>query len=245
MNSDRPPPTGSIGGTLENGVHTAVHGWTGNPNNPYGQDMGNFASSGFDPIFYSHHSNVDRLWDVWRSLPSKRGERQNPTDPDFRLAEFVFYDEKATLVKVKVKDALDSSKLGYGYTSETVSDNEWYNYKPPVTTTATASSGTGSLVFVANTVSEELGPASGNKEGVKIKAPYKSLVARVDPPAELLKKYTVDQLEEVLVLQNVKLPADLVTPLLHVPALFYIIASLAALCVLLVVIAGSSRFGNF
>jgi hypothetical protein len=29
--------------------------------------------SAFDPIFYLHHSNVDRLWAIWQHLQMKRG----------------------------------------------------------------------------------------------------------------------------------------------------------------------------
>lgn len=40
---------------------------------------------------------------------------QGPDDPDFLEASFLFYDEKAQLTRVKVKDCLNTSALGYTY----------------------------------------------------------------------------------------------------------------------------------
>ncbi|MCO5602171.1 hypothetical protein L7F22_056299 [Adiantum nelumboides] len=103
-----------LGGRLENGVHNDVHFWNGNPDLPLFQDMGTFTTVAKDPIFYGHHSNVDRLWDKWKSgLPG--GRRVDHDDADFLNAEFYFYDETASLVKVTVRDALDNSKLGVSY----------------------------------------------------------------------------------------------------------------------------------
>jgi tyrosinase len=39
--------------------HDFVHGWTGG-------DMGVVATSAFDPIFWSHHAMIDRLWYLWQ-----------------------------------------------------------------------------------------------------------------------------------------------------------------------------------
>src|SRR5256885_97104 len=43
------------GGFIEMQLYNQVHGWTGG-------DMGVFGIAGYDPIFYSYHSNVDHLW---------------------------------------------------------------------------------------------------------------------------------------------------------------------------------------
>ncbi|KAJ6292506.1 hypothetical protein OIU78_024643 [Salix suchowensis] len=74
--------------------------------------MGNFYSAARDPIFFSHHSNVDRMWSVWKTLG---GRRTDLTDPDWLNASFFFYDENANPVRVTVKDCLDSRNLGYVY----------------------------------------------------------------------------------------------------------------------------------
>lgn len=125
-----------LGGSLENGVHNGVHFWTGDPRQPLLQDMGTFTTASRDPIFYAHHSNVDRLWDKWRSgLPG--GLRADHMDPDFLNAEFYFYDETASLVKVTVRDSLDNSKLGISYPS-VAADELWIDYSPPATTNGSA-----------------------------------------------------------------------------------------------------------
>ncbi|CAI0430022.1 unnamed protein product [Linum tenue] len=56
------PPAGG-GGTSER-LHNMAQLWTGGHNQQFGEDMGNFYSAGRDPIFYVHHYNVDRLWNV-------------------------------------------------------------------------------------------------------------------------------------------------------------------------------------
>ena len=40
-------------------MHNGMHGWIGG-------HMGNPAASPFDPIFYLHHCNIDRLWAMWQ-----------------------------------------------------------------------------------------------------------------------------------------------------------------------------------
>ncbi|KAH7437953.1 hypothetical protein KP509_05G097400 [Ceratopteris richardii] len=125
-----------LGGGIENGVHNGIHYYTGDPRQQLLQNMGNFATASRDPIFYAHHSNVDRLWNVWRfDMPD--GERFDHTDPDFLNAEFVFYDEKGQMVRVLAKDALDSQKLGIYY-KKAKSDDLWINYNPPAKTNVSA-----------------------------------------------------------------------------------------------------------
>lgn len=100
-------------GTIETTPHTRIHIWTGDPNQTNGENMGNFYSAGRDPIFYCHHSNVDRMWDLWKKIPG--GKRKDFEDPDWLNSEFLFWDENKELVRVKVKDTLDTKKLRYGF----------------------------------------------------------------------------------------------------------------------------------
>ncbi|KAI3457554.1 hypothetical protein Pfo_014217 [Paulownia fortunei] len=112
-------------GTSERGSHVAAHVWVGDPRNKYREDMGNFYSAGRDTLFYCHHSNVDRMWSVWRTL--KTDVPKDITDPDYLNASFLFYDENKQLVRVKVADCIDHKKMGYEF--EKV-DIPWLNYKP-------------------------------------------------------------------------------------------------------------------
>jgi tyrosinase len=45
--------------SLETYPHNFIHGWVGG-------DMGLIAYSAYDPIFYSHHCMIDRIWYLWQ-----------------------------------------------------------------------------------------------------------------------------------------------------------------------------------
>ncbi|KAH9989732.1 tyrosinase [Russula compacta] len=55
-----PGDGGSASNSLE-AIHDEVHGWVGG-------HMGDVPVAGFDPIFYLHHANVDRLLSLWRAV---------------------------------------------------------------------------------------------------------------------------------------------------------------------------------
>src|SRR2546423_6559722 len=44
---------------LESLLHNAVHGWVGG-------SMGQVPLAAYDPIFYAHHTMVDRIWYLWQ-----------------------------------------------------------------------------------------------------------------------------------------------------------------------------------
>ncbi|XP_059671160.1 polyphenol oxidase, chloroplastic-like [Cornus florida] len=111
-------------GSVELVPHNIVHDWTGDRMQPKGEDMGVFYSAGRDPIFFAHHSNVDRLWTIWKTLD---GRRKDYSDPDWLNTEFFFYNENKQLVRVKVQDCLDAKKLGYDYQPV---DIPWKNARP-------------------------------------------------------------------------------------------------------------------
>ncbi|KAL0301348.1 UNVERIFIED_CONTAM: Polyphenol oxidase, chloroplastic [Sesamum radiatum] len=105
-------------GTSERGSHNAVHRWCGDPRQPAEEDMGNFYSAGRDPIFYGHHSNVDRMWTLWRQR--RAANQRDFTDTDYLNSQFLFYDENSRLVRVRVGDCLDNTRLGYQFQTEGV-----------------------------------------------------------------------------------------------------------------------------
>ncbi|KAL7585870.1 hypothetical protein Lser_V15G45502 [Lactuca serriola] len=113
------------GGSIENGVHTIAHQWVGNNRFKNGEDMGNFYSAGYDPLFYGHHANVDRMWKIWKGM-NKRTHHE-PTSPDWLDASYVFYDEKKNLVRVYNRDCVDTRTMGYDYER---SDIPWIRNRP-------------------------------------------------------------------------------------------------------------------
>ncbi|RZC94092.1 hypothetical protein C5167_016786 [Papaver somniferum] len=111
-------------GTIELAPHNPVHAWVGSNSNTEREDLGAFFTAARDPIFYAHHSNVDRLWNVWNEL---RSNKPPVEDPDWLESTFFFHNEKSQLVRIKVKDVLDTSKLRYDY--ENV-ENVWLSARP-------------------------------------------------------------------------------------------------------------------
>jgi polyphenol oxidase len=124
-------------GPVENIPHGPVHIWCGDPSQPSREDMGNFYSAGMDPLFYAHHANIDRMWTVWKGLDDARRRRTDLTDPDWLDASFLFYDETPKLVRIRVRDVLDTGALGYRYQDVPL---PWTAARPTVTASRRADS---------------------------------------------------------------------------------------------------------
>jgi len=134
----------SNSGAMENSPHGPVHIWTGEtnpgetptppgcfyPNQPGGTpvdqsqngclDMGVLATAAQDPVFFSHHSNIDRLWDVWAQTPGSQG---NWTTTTWLNHKFSFFDENSDWVYITVADVLAQKEQ----------NNLRYAYQPPQT----------------------------------------------------------------------------------------------------------------
>jgi tyrosinase len=77
-------------------IHDFIHGWVGGT-------MGDLGTAAYDPIFYAHHANIDRIWWMWQL---QHGNSTIPSDwLDLTLQPFGY----------KVRDVLDVSGLGYEY----------------------------------------------------------------------------------------------------------------------------------
>ncbi len=89
-------------------VHNRIHGWTGgvNPDDPnQGGDMGVVASAAYDPVFWSHHCMIDRLWYLWQL---RHGIFNIPP---------VYLGRSLGPFGLNVEEVLDIGKLGYSYAS--------------------------------------------------------------------------------------------------------------------------------
>ena len=90
-------PAGSDSFSVLEGLpHNKVHNYIGGVGpvdpGPYG-NMTNFLSP-VDPIFYLHHANMDRLWDVWTRKQKHLGLPYLPTGQDWQTYSsepFLFY----------------------------------------------------------------------------------------------------------------------------------------------------------
>ncbi|KAI5061585.1 hypothetical protein GOP47_0024090, partial [Adiantum capillus-veneris] len=96
------------GGCVEMMPHKSVQIWVGSKTSVGLKDMGSFYAAARDPVFYAHHAEIDRMWQLWRTFPNY----EDITDDDYLNSEFLFYNEDAELVRVKVGDALNTSLLG-------------------------------------------------------------------------------------------------------------------------------------
>jgi hypothetical protein len=100
-------------GILESQPHDNTHGAVGG-------FMGAFLSP-VDPIFYMHHSNIDRLWDVWTRKQQKLGLPLLPQNGDlttWQQEPFLFYvDAGGNPVAVNTAGAYTSPTVfNYSYT---------------------------------------------------------------------------------------------------------------------------------
>lgn len=101
-------------GNVENGPHGLVHIFVGDPTlQAANQDMGILATAAQDPVFFAHHSNIDRYWDVWLQ---QGGGRTNPTDAGWATQTWTFYDENSVLRSITAGDVVNfQQNLRYSY----------------------------------------------------------------------------------------------------------------------------------
>jgi Common central domain of tyrosinase/Polyphenol oxidase middle domain len=100
----------SASSSLEGTPHGAVHVDVGGL-------MGWVPTAAQDPIFYLHHCNIDRLWNLWLA---QGGGRADPLgDATWRNTKFTFFNEKGTQVHMTGCDVLRAAEqLKYTYEGE-------------------------------------------------------------------------------------------------------------------------------
>lgn len=101
-------PNGRIEDLPHNSVHSQIGGLMGNPN-----------YAALDPIFWLHHSNIDRLWEVWRVA---HPDLANPQDPRWRSdVQFELHVTHGSVWTFKSEDLLDTKTVLHGYEFDDVS----------------------------------------------------------------------------------------------------------------------------
>ena len=101
--------SGSGPGSLEivphGSMHVAVGGGAG--------WMSGFNTAGLDPIFWLHHANIDRLWEVWLK---RDPAHKNPTSLQWlSRISFSFRDAAQQEVTLRCSDVIDTNALDYTY----------------------------------------------------------------------------------------------------------------------------------
>jgi len=104
----------STAGSLENGPHGGIHIWCGDTTQQSAAaDMGLLDTAAQDPLFFAHHANIDRLWNVWLGASASH---KNPTSTAWLKHKFTFWDEQKRWVSITVADVINmSSNLRYTY----------------------------------------------------------------------------------------------------------------------------------
>src|SRR5262249_21735971 len=91
-------------GILESQPHDNVHGAMGGGGGAF---MVSFFSS-VDPIFFLHHANLDRLWDVWTRRQTALGRPALPQGADLAAwsnEPFLFFSDDRTHPVAKTRGA--------------------------------------------------------------------------------------------------------------------------------------------
>lgn len=115
--------SGKVHGDLETQPHDWVHGLVGGADPTTHRSPGLMSTpptAALDPIFWLHHANIDRLWEVWLRGPVALG---NPTDPkwvdgpaSYGQREFVMpWPPTGTAWTYTPGDMGDLAKLDYVY----------------------------------------------------------------------------------------------------------------------------------
>ena len=166
--------SGSRQGILESQPHNNVHGAMGGG---AGAFMVSFFSS-VDPIFYLHHGNLDRLWDVWTRRQTALGRPTLPQGADLATwsnEQFLFFsNEKGQPVsKIKAGDYTTISAFDYDYSPGSGED------QVPAPSPAVAAAPTQVFQGQVTPAAAALGAAAG----AIVQVPAAALKARTSPDA--------------------------------------------------------------
>ena len=85
--------------------------------------MGWVPTAGFDPIFWMHHSNIDRIWQQWTN--SKNGQMVTLEELKSIPWDYVFFDENGNKVVYTMEDVIKILyTMDYDFDDTPVSENE-------------------------------------------------------------------------------------------------------------------------
>jgi tyrosinase len=100
---------GMVEATPHGDMHVAVGGF-----------MGRFHTAGLDPLFWLHHANIDRLWEVWRR---RDPQHLDPTDSQWLTTPtFELHDGGGNVVSFTAQQVVDTKAAPLLYEYEDVAD---------------------------------------------------------------------------------------------------------------------------
>ncbi len=92
-------------GLLEQRPHNDIHLAVGGVINSSNGAMAEITTAAFDPVFWVHHANIDRMWAEWASKPGKSWGPA-PSADWFDETPWLFVDADGSEVKVSRRDAI-------------------------------------------------------------------------------------------------------------------------------------------
>lgn len=105
---------GSLEGVPHGSMHVAVSGPSANG------FMGSFTRAPLDPIFWLHHCNIDRLWDVWLQRVNSHA---NPGGTNWLSdVPFSFHDAAGAIVEMRPVQVLSTIAAPLEYVYDDTSD---------------------------------------------------------------------------------------------------------------------------
>ncbi|PWC39184.1 tyrosinase family protein [Azospirillum sp. TSO35-2] len=188
---------------LEGQPHNLVHNFIGGVGpwdpGPYG-NMTNFLSP-VDPVFFLHHANMDRLWDVWTRKQQRMGLPILPTDKTERAElvrePFLFFvrADGTYVIDGKAGDYLSTNRFEYdyapGFGAEETMQLAAAKTTPKTPVKGTVKGGVGSVTLTAAptgpvvatvTVPRPAGATAGRTFDVLVNAPAGVTQVEADSP---------------------------------------------------------------
>ncbi|MEJ1970649.1 MAG: tyrosinase family protein [Rhizomicrobium sp.] len=92
-------------GLLEQRPHNDIHLAVGGVINSANGAMAEITTAAFDPVFWVHHANIDRMWAAWAAQPGKSWGKA-PAPEWFDEAPWTFIDADGSEMKVSRRDAI-------------------------------------------------------------------------------------------------------------------------------------------
>jgi tyrosinase len=109
--------SGGVTGLLEATPHGSMHVGVGGESGW----MSAFNTAPLDPIFWLHHSNIDRLWEVW--LKRDVVDDKNPATAQWLSSvSFQFHDSSSNVVTMTPVQVLDTTAAPLSYVYDDTSD---------------------------------------------------------------------------------------------------------------------------
>lgn len=159
---------------VDSGIHGRIHVLVGT-----GTNMGAVPYAGKDPLFWVHHSNVDRLWASWMLNGGTM-----PVSGTWQNSVFVFADAYGQRVSGTLRDFFSIDTLGYTYdkfVSPTGTEPTSKRRTKAVTTLLATAIGLVSELVARGTASAELNDRPVRIGLAPVSAAARQAVVALDP----------------------------------------------------------------